>query len=38
VGIVASVPTSLLLVALLRRRQRGRAAESALLPAEEVQP
>lgn len=37
VGIVASVPTSLLLVALLRRRQRGRAAESALLPAEEVQ-
>lgn len=39
VGIVASVPTSLLLVALLRRRQRSTgAALTTTQPGEEVQP
>lgn len=39
VGIVASVPTSLLLVALLRRRQRSTgAALTTTTPAEEIQP
>lgn len=39
VGIVASVPPSLLLVALLRRRQRSTgAALTTRPPAEEVQP
>jgi len=39
VGIVASVPTSLLLVALLRRRQRSTgAALTTTQPAEEIQP
>lgn len=39
VGIIASVPTSLLLVALLRRRQRSTdAALTPRTPAKEVQP